>query len=89
MDEEADSSKDRVYRNELGTVSEDQGSTIELTPGWHHEAHSTTIEASRSKTPDSAKDDSLSDMDKRRVNIVRTVEISTADARHSYQPHAM
>lgn len=89
MDEEVDDSKERVYRNELGVVSEDQSSTIELTPGWHHEAHSTTIEASRSKTPESANDESLSDTDKRRVNIVRTVEISTADIRRSYQPHAI
>jgi hypothetical protein len=92
MDEEADSSKERVYRNELGVVQEDQSSTIELTPGWHHEAHSTTIHASRSRSPGSRSGDHTQDKDNIQVNITRTVEISTAEARHSYghqTPHGI
>lgn len=83
--------KEQDYRTELGVVAEDQSSTIELTPGWHHEANHTTIEASRTMTSDSESTDEAAD--KRQVNIVRTVEISSAETRlHSpgnQGPHAL
>ncbi|KAH8909402.1 hypothetical protein BR93DRAFT_975677 [Coniochaeta sp. PMI_546] len=81
--EGVDSSKEHVYRNELGAVSEDQGSTIELTPGWHHEANHTTIQASRTRSSGSASTDETGD--KGQVNIIRTVEITSATetTRHS------
>jgi hypothetical protein len=77
-----DSSKEHVYRNELGAVAEDQSSTIELTPGWHQEANHTTIQASRTRSSESSTDETA---DKGQVNIIRTVEISTTSEtqRHS------
>jgi hypothetical protein len=91
MDDVEDPSKDNVYRHELGVVSEDQSSTIELTPGWHHEANHTTIQASRTRSSESSTEESA---DKGQVNIVRTVEIRTSNeaqrsSRGGQQPHAI
>lgn len=90
--EGVDSSKEHVYRNELGVVSEDQSSEIELTPGWHHEANHTTIQATRTRSSGSDSTDETDD--KRQVNIIRTVEITSATEtiRHSRgntAPHAV
>ncbi|KAB5515472.1 hypothetical protein GE09DRAFT_1159726 [Coniochaeta sp. 2T2.1] len=88
-----DGSKEHVYRNELGVVVEDQSSIMELTPGWHHEANHTSVQASRTRS--SGSDSTDDNRHKKEVNIVRTVEITSASERrqnsrgHEGQPHAM
>jgi hypothetical protein len=87
-----EASKERVYRNELGVVVEDQSSTIELTPGWHQEANHTSIHASRTRSSES--DSAEERTDKGQINIVKTVEISTAGETQRYShghqgPHAL
>lgn len=75
--EGTDSSKEHVYRNELGVACEDQSSTIELTPGWHHEANHTSVHASR---PAPSLSDSIDETaNKGHVSIVRTIEVSTSN----------
>lgn len=81
--EGVDSNKENIYRNELGAVAEDQSSTMELTPGWHHQANHTTIQASRTRSSDS--DSTEENLDKSQVKIIDTVEITSAaeTIRHS------
>jgi hypothetical protein len=87
--EAIDLSKEHVYRSDIGAVSEDHSSTIELTPGWHQDANHTSIHASR--TMQSAHSDATEENpDRKQVNVVRTIEITSAvdTQRHSQLPHS-
>ncbi|ORY60269.1 uncharacterized protein BCR38DRAFT_375428 [Pseudomassariella vexata] len=80
-------SKDPMVGRTLDCVAEDQGSEIELTPGWHHEANLSSINAERVSDKGSRRGESRAESrDRRRqerepsrdrgVKVVTTVEIS-------------